>query len=392
MTRGGTQGSMLGSQADDDQTPSEQSENAVSRIDAAAVAQRTLGVPIGEVVRNHHERLALLEEKVYAPENQKDFAADLNADMGKIKKKKRRFFRRKKTVKMEGGQPGETMEVEELVEMEPDGENNEEDLELELMESQITREEVLRMFSAQSATFKDLLREQRRTYDNALMTVMNELLVALEESEAGINGDRLNTLEERVAHLELDLERHKAELEASRGPSPGFLSRIKGKREKLVVEEVGEETTSQHGSVLGWFSSKKEEEEEEMKGEEAGFFTKIFSSEKKVEEVEKPPRAKRLGKKEAASPLSEDYTEQSSEQPSDQYPASGDVDYYGMESDPEVVAEEVAPVARGRRTSGHGKPGPRESSLGRGRAPREPSLPRGREHSGGARGRSRGRK
>ena len=39
------------------------------------------------------------------------------------------------------------------------------------------------MFSAQSATFKDLLREQRRTYDNALMTVMNELLVALEESE-----------------------------------------------------------------------------------------------------------------------------------------------------------------------------------------------------------------
>ena len=43
--------------------------------------------------------------------------------------------------------------------------------------------QVLRMFSAQSATFKDLLREQRRTYDNALMTVMNELLVALEESE-----------------------------------------------------------------------------------------------------------------------------------------------------------------------------------------------------------------
>ena len=29
-----------------------------------------------------------------------------------------------------------------------------------------------------------------------------------------------------------------------------------------------------------------------MKGEEAGFFTKIFSSEKKVEEVEIPPRAK----------------------------------------------------------------------------------------------------
>lgn len=46
--------------------------------------------------------------------------------------------------------------------------------------------QVLRMFSAQSATFKDLLREQRRTYDNALMTVMNELLVALEESEVSL--------------------------------------------------------------------------------------------------------------------------------------------------------------------------------------------------------------
>ena len=46
--------------------------------------------------------------------------------------------------------------------------------------------QVLRMFSAQSATFKDLLREQRRTYDNALMTVMNELLVALEESEVRV--------------------------------------------------------------------------------------------------------------------------------------------------------------------------------------------------------------
>lgn len=59
----------------------------------------------------------------------------LTVDMIKVKA-------RLQTVKMEGGQPGETMEVEELVEMEPDGENNEEDLELELMESQITREEV----------------------------------------------------------------------------------------------------------------------------------------------------------------------------------------------------------------------------------------------------------
>ena len=42
------------------------------------------------------------------------------------------------------------------------------------------------MLSAQSIAFKDLLREQRRTYDNALMTVMNELLVALEESEVSV--------------------------------------------------------------------------------------------------------------------------------------------------------------------------------------------------------------
>jgi hypothetical protein len=55
---------MMGSQADEGPTPSEQSEVVASRIDAVAVAQRTLAVPIGEVVRNHHERLALLEEKV----------------------------------------------------------------------------------------------------------------------------------------------------------------------------------------------------------------------------------------------------------------------------------------------------------------------------------------
>lgn len=39
-------------------------EELAKRIDSAAVAKRTLGVPIAEVVRNHHERLALLEEKV----------------------------------------------------------------------------------------------------------------------------------------------------------------------------------------------------------------------------------------------------------------------------------------------------------------------------------------
>ena len=42
------------------------------------------------------------------------------------------------------------------------------------------------MFHAQSSTFKDLLREQRRCYDNALMNVMNELLAALEESEVQV--------------------------------------------------------------------------------------------------------------------------------------------------------------------------------------------------------------
>lgn len=57
-------GSMAGSQADGVPAPSEHSEAVVSKIDAVAVAQRTLAVPIGEVVRNHHERLALLEEKV----------------------------------------------------------------------------------------------------------------------------------------------------------------------------------------------------------------------------------------------------------------------------------------------------------------------------------------
>ena len=35
------------------------------------------------------------------------------------------------------------MEVEELVEMGPEGDNHDEELELELMESQITREEVI---------------------------------------------------------------------------------------------------------------------------------------------------------------------------------------------------------------------------------------------------------
>ena len=79
-----------------------------------------------------------------------------------------------------------------------------------------------------------------------------------------------------------------------------------------------------------------------------------------------------------------------------------DVDYYGMESDPEVEVEVVAPVTRGRfhRNSGPGKPpAPREPSVTRGRAPREPSLPRGgrdpslpREPPRGGRDRSMGRK
>lgn len=65
-----------------------------------------------------------------------------------------------------------------------------------------------------------------------------------------------------------------------------------------------------------------------------------------------------------------------------------------MESDPEVEAEHVPQVTRGRphRNSGSHNPAPRETSLTRGRAPRQSSLPRGREPSGGAKGRSMGRK
>ena len=50
-----------------------------------------------------------------------------------------------------------------------------------------------------------------------------------------MNGDRLNTLEERVAGLELEVEKLKAELEASRGPSPGFLVSL-GDRNILLVQ------------------------------------------------------------------------------------------------------------------------------------------------------------
>ena len=39
------------------------------------------------------------------------------------------------------------------------------------------------MFAAQNAVFKELLREQRKCYDGALSAVMNEILVALGESE-----------------------------------------------------------------------------------------------------------------------------------------------------------------------------------------------------------------
>ena len=40
-----------------------------------------------------------------------------------------------------------------------------------------------KMFSAQNAVFKELLREQRKCYDGALSAVMNEILIALGESE-----------------------------------------------------------------------------------------------------------------------------------------------------------------------------------------------------------------
>ena len=39
------------------------------------------------------------------------------------------------------------------------------------------------MFAAQNAVFKELLREQRKCYDGALSAVMNEILIALGESE-----------------------------------------------------------------------------------------------------------------------------------------------------------------------------------------------------------------
>jgi len=41
------------------------------------------------------------------------------------------------------------------------------------------------MFAAQNAVFKELLREQRKCYDGALSAVMNEILIALGESEVG---------------------------------------------------------------------------------------------------------------------------------------------------------------------------------------------------------------
>ena len=50
------------------------------------------------------------------------------------------------------------------------------------------------MFGAQSSTFKDLLREQRRAYDGALMNVMNELLAALQDSEV-LNNSKIITSE-----------------------------------------------------------------------------------------------------------------------------------------------------------------------------------------------------
>lgn len=43
--------------------------------------------------------------------------------------------------------------------------------------------QVARMFAAQNAVFKELLREQRKCYDGALSAVMNEILIALGESE-----------------------------------------------------------------------------------------------------------------------------------------------------------------------------------------------------------------
>jgi len=352
---------------------------------------------IAEVVKNHHERLALLEEKVYGPggeEEKNDLADQLNTTMDySIQKKKRRgFFRRKKKVKHVPGEPEQVEYEEEFVEEDPGNDV----ISLEMMESQITREEVLRMFHAQSSTFKDLLREQRRCYDNALMNVMNELLAALEESEAGINGDRLNSLEERVALLELEIENLKAMQEAMQKPDKGFFSLRKGK-------DGDDETGSQSGSVFGIFGGGKPDKASpappavEPVPEEKGFFSSVFGGKKA--EIPPPapaPAPARKGKKgavEAEGEYSEysesgsEYSEYSEEQPQP--------DYYEMGEQPPIVEAAVAPKTErpgpGRRPQArrpepaapHHAPGPRGGSKERGGAPRG----RDRSHSGGRGGR-----
>lgn len=369
-----------------------------AKFDKVAIAQRCLGIPIAEVVKNHHERLALLEEKVYGPggeEEKNDIADQLNTTMDySIQKKKRRgFFRRKKKVKHTPGEPEQVEYEEEFVEEDP----GQDVISLEMMESQITREEVLRMFHAQSSTFKDLLREQRRCYDNALMNVMNELLAALEESEAGINGDRLNSLEERVALLELEIENLKAMQEAMQKPDKGFFSiSRKGK-------EGDDETGSQSGSVFGIFGGGKPDKpasppvEPVPEEESKGFFSSVFGG-KKESHTPPPPAAvppPRKGKKGVVeeaeyseySESGSEYSEYSGEQPQP--------DYYEMDEQPPIVEAAVVPKTErpgpGRRGGRRPEPAvahhaPLHGARG-GSKERAGGKGRDRSHSGGRGGR-----
>lgn len=368
-----------------------------AKFDKVAIAQRCLGIPIAEVVKNHHERLALLEEKVYGPggEEEKDDLADqLNTTMDyTIQKKKRKgFFRRKKKVKQTPGEPEQVEYEEEYVEEE----GGQDVISLEMMESQITREEVLRMFHAQSSTFKDLLREQRRCYDNALMNVMNELLAALEESEAGINGDRLNSLEERVALLELEIENLKAMQEAMQKPDKGFFSNIR------KTKEVDDDTGSQSGSVFGIFGGGKPAPppvEPVPEEESKGFFSTVFGGKKEAPTPPPPATAPapRRGKKGAVeeaeyseySESGSEYSEYSEEQPQP--------DYYEMDEQPPQVEAAVVPKTErpgpgrkgGRRPEPVVHPPHQAPAHGRGGSKERGGAPRGRDrsHSGGRGGR-----
>lgn len=139
------------------------------------------------------------------------------------------------------------------------------------------------MFAAQNAVFKELLREQRKCYDGALSAVMNEILIALGESEVGAAGIRLDSLESRMDVLEATAVEQSNQPPAP-GPAPeeaesAKLPEVKmpswknpfGKKEE--EEEKEEEPVEEKKSGLfggGLFGSKDNEEEPEEK--RGGFF------------------------------------------------------------------------------------------------------------------------